>query len=73
MVSHELAGTAGPLALAPHNLNPEIALTEHAIHERFQVMAHGRIAVERDAARGLEHAMAFQKPDGHVGEIGEVV
>jgi len=35
----------------------------------FEVVAGGRIAVQIDAARGLEHAVKFDQTDGHPYEM----
>ena len=57
----------------PNNLIPIIPAlpTKHRIAYQLEVVARGRVAVEVEAAGGLEHALDFDDPLGHVDEVGE--
>ncbi len=62
---------AGP-GVRPNDLVAESGAPEYGVHDELQVMGHCWIAVEVNAACGLQHTAHLQQPDGHVGEIGLV-
>ncbi len=56
----------------PHDFVDEIPSPKHGVHDQFEIMAHGRIAVEIYAAGRLEDAPHLQQPRRHVDQIGFV-
>jgi len=57
----------------PDNLVLIVLRTEHRVHDDFEVMGGGGVAVEIDGAGGFEDAAEFEEAEGHHGEVGEHV
>lgn len=54
----------------PDNLILELPWAKHRIQQHLEVMARGRVAVEVEAAGGLEDSVQLDQPHGHHGEVG---
>ena len=57
----------------PNNFVYKILGPKHRIQQNFQIMARGRVAVQIERARRFQHAMQFDEPHRHHGEIGHHV
>ena len=68
-----LSGIAMRASSFPNYLGPEIRCSKHSIHQQLQIVAGGGVAVEVDAAGGLEDAVELDHPLGHHGEVGHHV
>jgi hypothetical protein len=60
----------GPL---PNDLCSEMICAEDGVHQHFQVVAGGGVAVQVDGAGGFENTFEFEEAWGHHGEIGHHV
>src|SRR6185312_7837201 len=56
----------GPL---PYDLIEEILRPEYCIKQHLQIMTCGRVTVQIQASRGLQHTMQLDNPGRHHGEI----
>ncbi len=66
-------GAAHPNTPLPDDLIAKIPAlpTKHRIEDKLEIVRSGRVAVEVEAAGGLQHAVDFDDPERHVDEVGE--
>ena len=57
----------------PGDFVPETLWPEYRVHEQFEIVAGGGVAVEIDAARRLEDAEQFHHALGHHRQVGHHV
>ena len=57
----------------PNNFALKVFFPKHPIQHDFQVMAGRRVAVQVDTAGEFEHALQFDQPVTHHGEVGHHV
>ena len=65
-----LAGVAVGAGALPNNLGAELVLAEGCVHEKPEIVSRRRVAVEVDAAGGLEHAVKLDQAGSHHHEVG---
>ena len=53
----------------PDNFIPKVRWPEYGVHQQLEVVACGGVAVEVDAAGGLEDAVQFDHALRHYGEV----
>ena len=66
------AETAGPIVGAcslPDHFVAKVPRAKHGIHESFEIVARGGVAMQVDTSRRLEHALALGQAFRHVGQI----
>jgi hypothetical protein len=71
--SAKLPNALSPGGSLPDNFVPKILRPKHGVHQHFQVVAGGRIAVQIDGAGVLKHTVELDQARGHHGEVSHHV
>ncbi len=68
-VARALTGVAVRRGAPPHDLVAEVAGVEHGVHQRLEVVARGRVAVEVDRGGRLHHAPQLDEARRHHRQV----
>ena len=69
MLAGKVSARRAATRVAPHDLVAETLAPENGVHEFFEVMAGGRVAVQIDAARRFEDSAHLDQPHPHETQI----
>ena len=57
-------------SIPPHDFIPEILNAKYGIHNKFQIMAGSRVAMQINAAGRFQHAAHCPQSEYHIYQIG---